>query len=332
MSEVSTKVSDLLGKLGVNAEVFDRGLGNLAKAPIAALKDLRVAYSKALVESNKFTAGVVDTRVNLPPFCFNPTPQSALSALQPYLSKTYFETAQTEHASADRVDRIIQPRTRRAAMLQRLINDNAHVRASFEKVAGGTVVVDGRMDGTISMREAQRKTQSATVNAPSAVSTSALTAGPASGPIVVNGAGSTPPPLYPPSPVPQNLDQLLMAMDAEVLNAANAMQNAQAQQATAGTNVSMGSTWSLVNGPLSSTSMGLGDSSDGSGTSTGALTGNQSQLPQGQAGQGTSADSVDVGTLELQQLLTKRDQMYDLVRQLFYQYNQNAMAAINNYK
>jgi hypothetical protein len=351
MSEVATKVNDLLGRLGVSPETFDRGLGSLARAPIAALRDLRVAYSKALVEANKFATGTIDARVNLPPFCFNPPPQDALSSLRGFLSATYFQPPETKHETAEQIDRVFNLRTRRAAILQRLLNENTHVRAAFERIAGGLVIPDGRMDGTIAMQERSKREKA---GAPSAVSTGAMTGSSSSTQaIVVNGSSSVPPPTSPPSPPPGNLNALLAAMDAAVMKAAQAIRPGYGSY-----EASKGSLGSLIDGPFPSagggSSYGLdggdedsqdgeeGSGDDGSSSSTsstsasGALTAGPpapiSQLPEANAGRGKSSDSVDVGTLQLQRILTKRDQMYDLVRQVFDKYNSNAMAAINNLK
>jgi hypothetical protein len=221
------------------------------------------------------------------------------------------------------IARLADSRTARAAKLQRLINDNVAVRSRFEKIAGGIVVLDGRMDGTISMRSkdsASRQGSSDTYS--SGISASALT----SPGTVTDGSGSNAM-FFPPGIPLDNIYEMLNGLDAAVLQQAASLRPGAGQFAPLGygdllaadPSLSLGVNPNNVSGSANMYSSG----------ESGALTGGD---PSTTATDDTANESVDLGTERLQTFIQKRDQMYDLVRQIFTAYNQNAQKAVDNMK
>jgi hypothetical protein len=138
--------SDLSAEVGLIRSHVDR----LANGSPDRLNKLRIAYVEELAEGNRFTKQVQDERIGLPPFGWMPAPSVRVAELRPFVQATYAMGAPKVHPSAsDPFIRLWNPKTRRSAMLQRLINQDEHVRRSFGQVAGGTVVLDGRNDGTV---------------------------------------------------------------------------------------------------------------------------------------------------------------------------------------
>lgn len=330
MAQVSATVNEMIGRLGVSAEVLGNSVGQLSRGSNARLSNLGVAYARAAMEANRFSAGVIDGRVELPPFLYNPAPREALAQRQTIVGGTYWQPTVSDRGSDNQeLARLMDPRTRRAAMLQRLLNGEPSVQSAVGKVVGGTVVADSRTDGTVTM------------NPPgTAVLQSALTADPSGG-LVSVGAGPVQAPTAPPSGAPMNLYQLLEAMDAAVMVEANTIQAAQRRSTDSDPTGAMAA---YVNGPIAG-SISLDDTTDdptSGGTSSAnfsaALTSPtasqgpfpENQLPQNTIGQ--QPESVDVGTAQLHNLITKRSQMYQLVSQVFQAYDKQALAAINNMK
>lgn len=307
----------MLGRLGGTGAVLDQQLAGLSKAPLAALKQLKVAYGAALVEANKYAKTIADARTNLPPFGTNPLPKAARLALAATLQQTYFEAPKTEHPSAsDPLRALLDAKKSRGAKLCHLLQTNASVRAKFEKIAGGVVALDGRVDGTVSMRPAGPK--GATAVATSAMTTSGM----------------------PSSPSRDQVYQYLSAMDAAVMKAAAEVQAAQAQQnGTYDTDSSAFDTGafsslgkgSLLGKPLDSSDEESEEDEDGESPvkmqslAMDASTGLGEKLNTAQMGN----NSVDTSTLQLKRLMDKRDQMYELYRQTVDKYGQSATKAID---
>ncbi|MCK6548963.1 hypothetical protein L6R52_24170 [Myxococcota bacterium] len=309
----------MLGRLGGTGAVLDQQLAGLSKAPLAALKQLKVAYGAALVEANKYAKTIADARTNLPPFGSNPTPKAARLALASTLGQTYFEAPKTEHPSAsDPLRALLDPKRSKGAKLCRLLQTNASVRAKFEKIAGGVVALDGRGDGTVSMLPAPKK-------GTTAVATSAMTA-----------SGG-----LPSAPSRDQVYEYLSAMDAAVMKAAAEVQAAQAQQNgtydTATGSVDTGAFSSLGKGSLLGKPLDGSDEDESSedednehsvkmqSLALDASTGLGEKLNTVQMGN----NSVDASTLQLKRLMDKRDQMYELYRQTVDKYGQSATKAID---
>jgi hypothetical protein len=345
MAQLSPGVTDLLGKLGVSAELLNRQIGQLQNAPINTLKDLRVAYAKANAEGNRFTQSVSDSRINLPPFLYNPPPRESFGQLQGSVRLTYHRAREARHPSSRMaIMRLANERTARAAKLQRLINTDLAVRSRFEKIAGGIVVLDGRMDGTITMRTKEAAAaQSASSSYSSGVSSSALTGA------ATDGVGQNSM-FFPPGIPLDNIYDMLNGLDQAILQQAASLRPGAGAFAPLGygdlltldpsTNNSTNGSGNvdpnallLANGidPVDPNNTQQGGSmySSGDSSDSGALT---AADPATTKTAGTSNESVDLGAARLEQFMQKRDQMYDLVRQIFTAYNQNAQKAIDNMK
>jgi hypothetical protein len=114
-------------------------------------------YLEEMVAGNKFLATVEDGRADLPPPSFVPPPSDRLPELRPYVAHLYSDGSPLEHATAaDPFERLLDSSTRGAAVLQRLVNTNEHVRAAVGKVVGGRIIADGRNDGALSLVDSSR--------------------------------------------------------------------------------------------------------------------------------------------------------------------------------
>lgn len=318
------KVGDLFGQLGVNAEVLQGRLGEIAKTSLKRLENLKTAYGTAALEANKFGKGVTDGRANIPPFLWNPQPAKAKTDREAFLSGTYFQDPGTAGStSSDPFPGLMNAKTKRRTELAMLVQGEESVRSRFEKIAGGSVVLDGRMDGKISMLDAATAKQLAAQQAASeksGVSVGALTSG---------GGGG-----YGNGPLSQNsnLTNLLMSMDAAVMEEARNMAPGASQNQFWELDVGVGS---LLSGDDDSASSQFGREEDEEQEENAfpsmrrsAIVGPHAELaPQSQGG-----ESVDTGTLRLKRLLDKRDQMYDIVNKVYEKFNSAANAAINNLK
>jgi hypothetical protein len=306
MVEVGRKVGDLLGQLGsASAEVLEKSLGSLSKTSLARLQNLKLAYGTAALEANKFGKVTADGRANIPPPGFNPHPTQAMKERAVFLGATYAQEPEIERArSTDPLPGLMNAKTKRRTELSMLVQQEASVRSRFEKIAGGQVVTNGRVDGTISMMTPQ------VAGVSGGMATSALTGG--GGP-----AGGKP-----------NVYAMLMAMDQAVLDEAQRMRPGASQF------------WELDVGVGSlseeESQYQLGrDDEDEEGESSSALMAKRAMdaglgvkdllQPKDQGG-----ESVDTGTLRLKRLNDKREQMYDLYNKMNDKYNQSAKAAIDN--
>lgn len=294
----------MLGRLGVSAEVVDRRL--LSRVPLRTLQNLGVAYGAALAEANKFSKDVSDGRIEIPPFGYNSPPRDALRQLRKTVGRTYWrapgEPRHPTHGAL--MQGLMNPRTSRGVKLGRLLHGSEAVRRTFEKTAGAKVVLDGRNDGKVSLRVPQ-----------AGVTTSAMT-----------GA-----PVGPPSR--ERINELLAAMDAAVLEQAQKLRPGN----SGGTFTELGK-GNLLGPSLTSSSEGE-DEEGGTQSTASALDGlgyTPGGVPIGPGNPINQPDarieSVDVGTLHLKRLMDKRDQMYDLFRQVNDKHNQSANTAVNNLK
>lgn len=316
MVEVGRKVGDLLGQLGSSAEVLEKSLGSLSKTSLARLQNLKLAYGSAALESNKFAKTTADGRANIPPFCHNPNPANAMKERAAFLGGTYAQEPEHERSkNTDPLPGLMNAKTRRRTELSMLVQSEESVRNRFEKIAGGQVVPDGRVDGTISMMTPQvrgARESIARESGASGMATSALTSGGA-GPV-----GNKP-----------NVYALLMAMDQAVLDEAQRMRPGADQFWELDVGVG-----SLSDEEETQYRLGMNDE-DEEGESSSALMSRRGM----DAGLGTKdllnaqdqgGESVDTGTLRLKRLNDKREQMYDLYNKMNDKYNQSAKAAIDN--
>lgn len=305
----TNRAGDLLGRLGVSAEILNRPLDQLSKAPLSMLRELRTAYAAgASVEANKFGRNVTDARVDFPPFGQNPEPKVAFQQLKASVGKTYYRPTIARHESAGSIyAQLLDPETQRSAKLARLLDKSPAVRSAFGKIAGAAVVRDGRMDGTVSLR-----TQEV------GVSTSALT------------ATTTRAAARPRGTIPNNIYEMLNAMDQAVLEQAQSLRPGQGSAVELGKGSLLGE---LISGGLKSR-----EDDDDSDDDDENRDRSQGSLALGLEGGGKPVqgfdiagptESIDVGTLALKRLMDKRDQMYEIVRQTNDKFNQAAKTAID---
>lgn len=299
-AEIGNRTHDLLRGLDVPVEVLDRRVRELAKSSLSSLQALGHAYQRVAIdlEPNKFGGKINDARIDYPPFGYNPAPSSALGPLRPLLTKTYHQSRDPQHASrGDLFARLLHPRTRHSARIARLLFTSSAVRAAFERRASGVLVVDGRYDGKITMRDGPVETSKSAFTAPPAPPSSAL--------------------VY----------ELLRAMDQAVLEQAAAMRPGN------GSFVELGKGSLFAPSGASDSSRGLdgsndgdpeGEEDDGEWASLGMST-----IPPPLGTPDGAISSVDLGTLKLKRLIDKRDQMYDLYRQTFNKHDQTAKTAID---
>jgi hypothetical protein len=304
MVEISTRTGDLLGKLGVNTEALAKRLGELSDSSLSALRGLRLAYGNEALEANKFGKSIADGRINLPPFGYVQPPQAALPQLKRYVERSYFQKRELKHPSAqDPFRALFNPRSMRAAKLARLVQTNEAVRRAFERVAGGTVVRDGRTDATLSLLPNTGSAKSAVASTSSAMT------------------GSLPQP-----PPPQKIYDLLMAMDSAVMKqAASIRPGNKSYVAEFGKGGLLGSDSEYQNKSWSEEEEE--DEEEGSGRVFRAFSAGATPM---QTIFDAPQDSVDAQTLRLKRLMDRRDQMYDIINKTFDKFNQSAKVAIDN--
>src|SRR5262245_58166721 len=122
MVDAGRKVGDLLGQLGISAEVLSSRLDELGRASLARLQKLKLAYGAAALEGNRFGKAIADGRVNLPPFLWNPAPQTARTERVPFLGATYSALAPSGLGlTLDPFPGLLNPRTLRKTELSILI-------------------------------------------------------------------------------------------------------------------------------------------------------------------------------------------------------------------
>ena len=324
MVDMGRKVGDLFGQLGVPAEVLEGRLKEIANKSLARLQNLKTAYGAAALEANKFGKGLADGRANIPPFAWNPLPKNAKTEREAFLRATYFEPPPEQKSpNSNPFPGLLNARTKRRTELAILLNSEPSVRTAFEKIAGGHVVCDGRMDGKISMVDAGSAASSANASG-TGVSTGALTGGGYGNLGNFGGYGNAP------LSQNQNLYNLLMAMDQAVMDEAQKLRPGASQFWEL--DVGVGSL--LSDDPSASSKFGREEDEESDDPEAGdfphmsrsGLAGVTDQLNPQTAG----GESVDTGTLRLKRILDKRDQMYDIVNKVYEKFNAAANQAIGN--
>lgn len=302
MIESGRRVGDLLQKLGLPAEAMNARLGDVLRKSGGSIERLRLGFGRA-AEPNKFTHGFVDARVEIPPAGYVPPPSTFRARKGAEFEKTYGSAPRSIAAkSSTSFLALLDPKRMQAAKLTRLVQINARVRETFEKVAGGQVLLDGRCDGKLSMVE------SGGTN----VKTSAMSAPPGK----------------------ETIYKLFMYLDAEVLKQAQAMRPGLGQSPDLdmgyGSAASAGSTSSRYRSD-DEDEEDAEDRGQVLGLSSRPLYPSVDTLDLLHAKEANTT-SVDEATLRLKRLSDKREHMYDVYRQAMDKYNQSARAAVDNLK
>lgn len=153
MVALGNRVSEQLARLGIPAEQVGAQLGSLSTAKLAALSsNLQVALGVQALSTNKFAGDVQDSRWNIAPALYNPTPQESMRDRGVYARRTYFREQVAKHASAqDPFRGLLNKYTKTGAIMARKLETDAATRQSFERQTALTVVPDGRSDGAVSV-------------------------------------------------------------------------------------------------------------------------------------------------------------------------------------
>ncbi len=296
-----------------------------AETKVVAKKRPVLTAPEAGLRGNALTGVTLDARPDLPPFLYNPAPKEMMSRRRTQLSRTYAPSPrEPQHVSAkESLVRLMNPKTRAAAKLQRLLNINPVVRASFERKAVVKVIPDGRADGTISVMNP---------GAGIGVSTGAITSAP----------------ITPRSPsrdfygMLHNLEVEVMEQVARVAATANSTSGAWQPSAT-GPSMPIGSGLeaSLSEGPtgISSTEEDEEEGGSWSSPTADAAVGGMTAIPAGApaipTSPATSNDgnkSTDIEAQKVNMLVQRLNQMYSLISGMFSKYNQAASSSINSLK
>lgn len=316
----------------------------------------------AAYKGNTLTGATLDARQDLPPFGFNPAPKEAMAKRRTKLAATYGKAATLpQHTSAAQLyARVLEKRTHRAAVMQHRLNTDAVTRAAFEKKTSMQVVLDGRVDGRISVVQAA---QTQAVRAAPKVKTSApITQRPGTTP-VFPGAGSgvavgamTSGPTSGGGSIRSMADlyAMLARMESSVQAQADVVAKAQSEQARAngypGTDTapffpfSSGVESSIAGSGMGPSGLESDDDEDNDGFSVGArgLEGADVTVGMTERVANTvltkptdspgSAGSMDLQAQKVVQQVQRMSQIYSLISNIMSKYNQAANSAISNTK
>jgi hypothetical protein len=316
----------------------------------------------AAYKGNTLTGATLDARQDLPPFGFNPAPKEAMAKRRTKLAATYGKAATLpQHTSAAQLyARVLEKRTHRAAVMQHRLNTDAVTRAAFEKKTSMQVVLDGRVDGRISVVQAAQpqavraapkvKTSAPITQRPgttpvfpgagSGVAVGAMTSGPTSG----GGSIRSMADLY----------AMLARMESSVQAQADVVAKAQSEQARAngypGTDTapffpfSSGVESSIAGSGMGPSGLESDDDEDNDGFSVRArgLEGADVTVGMTERVANTaltkptdspgSAGSMDLQAQKVVQQVQRMSQIYSLISNIMSKYNQAANSAISNTK
>ncbi|MCC7384344.1 MAG: hypothetical protein IT384_21035 [Deltaproteobacteria bacterium] len=303
-----------------NVHALSEAAKNAEARAIARKRPVLTHATAKAYTGNALTGVTLDARrPDLPPFLYNPPPAEIRARRRPKVERTYARPAPPpQHASAaDPLRRIFNPKTRRVAIMQHVINTNPLVRAAFERSIVTRVVLNGRADGTITVVDP---------NASIAVSTGAMTN----------------------APPMQNFYDLLSQLDREVMEQA-ARVAATANSSTGAYNPSTtppalpfglglestlggegpsGLTPTNEDDPDSEEEGSIGLNAQSSGLTTGPAGG--TMLPTAAIANNAGNASTDIESQKLNMIVQRLNQMYTLISGMFSKYNQNATSASNN--
>lgn len=293
------------------------------KARSAGRKKLpHLDVANVAFRGNVLTGNTIDSRKDLPPFGFNPSPKRAMARRAQKLASTYARSAKpaTHPSSTQEIARLRDPKTRRAAMLQRALNTRPAVQQGFERKTVTKIVPDRRADGTITAYDPNKTSE---VKA----SVGAMTNAPQ-----------------------HDFYAILAQMDEEVLRQANEVAKAQQQQSQSTSpsfypsSAYLGSGLGLSSGDSQGMDGNWGGSEeeDGDGFNAGPpssfgtqpLTGSPgipSAVPYPTSGDGQSG-SIDIKVQQVALLQQRVNQMYSLIGNMFSRYNQAATSTLQNLK
>ncbi len=315
----------------------------------------------AAYKGNTLTGATLDARQDLPPFGFNPAPKEAMAKRRTKLAATYGKAATLpQHTSAAQLyARVLEKRTHRAAVMQHRLNTDAVTRAAFEKKTSMQVVLDGRVDGRISVVQAA---QTQAVRAAPKVKTSApITQRPGTTPVfpsagsgVAVGAMTSGPTGGSSIRSMADLYAMLARMEASVQAQADLSAKAQSEQARAngypGTDTapffpfSSGVESSIAGSGMGPSGLESDDDEDNDGFSVGArgLEGADVTVGMTERVANTaltkptdspgSAGSMDLQAQKVVQQVQRMSQIYSLISNIMSKYNQAANSAISNTK
>jgi hypothetical protein len=344
-----------LDKIGQDTDVAPA-----QRKPRPSLREATAAAYKG----NTLTGATLDARQDLPPFGFNPAPKEAMTKRRTKLAATYGKPAKLpQHASAAKLyARVLDARTRRAAVMQHRLNTDAVTRAAFEKKTSMQVVLDGRADGRISVVQAAEtqavraapkvKTSAPITQRPgttptfpgagSGVAVGAMTSGPASGGSSVRSMA--------------DIYAMLARMESSVQAQADVVAKAQSEQARAngypGTDTAPFFPFSSgVESSIAGSSSGMGPSglesddeeeNDGFSVRARGLEGADVTVGMTERVANTaltkptdspgSAGSMDLQAQKVVQQVQRMSQIYSLISNIMSKYNQAANSAISNTK
>jgi hypothetical protein len=314
----------------------------------------------AAYKGNTLTGATLDARQDLPPFGFNPAPKEAMAKRRTKLAATYGKAATLPQytSAAQLYARVLEKRTHRAAVMQHRLNTDAVTRAAFEKKTSMQVVLDGRVDGRISVVQAAQpqavraapkvKTSAPITQRPgttpvfpgagSGVAVGAMTSGPTSG----GGSIRSMADLY----------AMLARMESSVQAQADVVAKAQSEQARAngypGTDTapffpfSSGVESSIAGSGMGPSGLESDDDEDNDGFSVRArgLEGADVTVGMTERVANTaltkptdspgSAGSMDLQAQKVVQQVQRMSQIYSLISNIMSKYNQAANSAISN--
>jgi len=315
----------------------------------------------AAYKGNTLTGATLDARQDLPPFGFNPAPKEAMAKRRTKLAATYGKAATLpQHTSAAQLyARVLEKRTHRAAVMQHRLNTDAVTRAAFEKKTSMQVVLDGRVDGRISVVQAA---QTQAVRAAPKVKTSApITQRPGTTPVfpgagsgVAVGAMTSGPTGGSSIRSMADLYAMLARMESSVQAQADVVAKAQSEQARAngypGTDTapffpfSAGVESSIAGSGMGPSGLESDDDEDNDGFSVRArgLEGADVTVGMTERVANTaltkptdspgSAGSMDLQAQKVVQQVQRMSQIYSLISNIMSKYNQAANSAISNTK
>ncbi|MCB9653895.1 MAG: hypothetical protein H6729_07190 [Deltaproteobacteria bacterium] len=311
------QLGDLATRLGLSAETIQSQVGRLEGVSLGTLKQLGEAYGAEALEENKYARHVLDSRVELPPFGYNPRPSEKCASLTPFVAGTYHRSAPGQHPSArEPLTGLLSRRRSEGAKAALLVQRNAAVRSAVSRMVGGEVVPDGRTDGVLSVTTASRTPGGAAAMATTAAGAASV------------GVGSSVSALtsVPSMPSSSTLYDLFYAMDYEIL-----MQAAMiGQQQTSGGTTAQNSS-DQTQAQVMNVLLGGKGSLQGMLGSTQSVSGFTGDSPEA-ASAADGVESVDLGVLRLKRMIDKRDQMVNAVKNVLDKWNQAAKGAIDNVK
>ncbi|MBK8014793.1 MAG: hypothetical protein IPK13_26045 [Deltaproteobacteria bacterium] len=321
------ELGDLANRLGVSTETIQSQVGRLENVSLGTLKQLGEAYGAEALEENKYARHVLDSRVELPPFGYNPKPSDKRASLTPFVAGTYHQSRPLQHPSAQEpLTGLLSRRRSEGAKAGRLVQRSDAVRMAVGRMLGGEVVPDGRTDGVLSVRTT---TDPGRVAAASGFGGNAgAVTGAVAGAGSSAGVGSSVSAMtsVPSMPSSSTLYDLFYAMDYEILMQAAMIGQ---QQTSGGTSTETAS--SQTQAQVMNVLLGGKGSLQGMLGSTQSVSGFTGDSPEA-ASAGDGVESVDLGVLRLKRMIDKRDQMVNAVKNVLDKWNQAAKGAIDNVK